>query len=181
LLKIIVFIPMSDPEESSSGPPLLPGLLDVASERADDARGQRVVETEGVPDGDRLLPHIEPLVLAHGDRLEEVGWDLDLEHRDVFARLHPDDGCVEGLLVLEGNPEGARPIHHVEVRHDVAILVPDEARATARGHLLRVTEEVHRDPHLRYEDGARRDGTEDRDRIVLVSGPPASCEPADCA
>jgi hypothetical protein len=46
--------------------------MHLSAERADHARRERVIETEGVPDGDSLLPNLEARVLRDDDRSEKL-------------------------------------------------------------------------------------------------------------
>ena len=46
--------------------------LNLAAEAGDDARGERVVEAEGVPDGKALLPHPQPLAIAPHHRPQQL-------------------------------------------------------------------------------------------------------------
>src|SRR5690606_2830949 len=112
------------------------GALHRTADRADHARRQREVEAERVADGDRLLTDLELLALRDADRDEELLRRVDLEDGDVLARLEADDLRLEDLLVVEGDAEGASAFDDVEVRDDVALLVPDEAGARTRGHVV---------------------------------------------
>ena len=83
-MKMAVLIPMSRPAESSKGPPELPGLMAASSdqvlddtalvggqgavERRDDPHRQGPVETEGVADGEHLLPDLMARAEEHGRR-----------------------------------------------------------------------------------------------------------------
>ena len=67
-----------------------------ASERADDARRDRVTETEGVADRDDEIADLS--LVGIGDRnLGEVR-GLDLQHRDVGALVLADDFRVSERL-----------------------------------------------------------------------------------
>ena len=102
-LRMEVFMPISRPLESSSGPPELPGLmaasvwmtpwmgmpdqtLDLATEAADDAGGERVVEAERAADGEHLLAHREVVRAADHDRAQRRFARLDAQDGDVVAR-----------------------------------------------------------------------------------------------
>jgi len=78
-----------------------PNTVDLTTEGADHAGRKRMVEPEGVTDGDRLLSDIEVRVLPNRYRFEKLGWDVHLEHGDVFSGLDADDSCIERPLILK--------------------------------------------------------------------------------
>jgi hypothetical protein len=100
----MVLMPMTLPRESSSGPPLLPGLmaasvwirpsiiavfiLQTAAERTDDAGGERAFEAEGVADGEHFLADLKVVGIAqaHEGSLRSA---LILQQREIAAAI----GC----------------------------------------------------------------------------------------
>ena len=113
-LKMAVFMPISRPALSSSGPPELPGLiggvgldhvvdrplrrrLDLAAQGADDAGGQRLVQAERVADGEGLLADLQVVRRADGDRHQLRRRRVDVQHGDVLVGVEADDRAVVRL------------------------------------------------------------------------------------
>src|SRR5207244_2789181 len=68
--------------------------------------------------------------------LELVLRDVDLQKRDVVARVSADERGVDRVLVVEADFDLARALHDVRVGEDVSALVYDEARPGSRSPLL---------------------------------------------
>ena len=111
-----VLMPMTLPLGSSSGPPLLPGLMaasvwmrlvrtaaldrDGPADRRDDAAGDRVGErAERAADGDGLLADLDRRRVA--DRGGRETGRVDLDDGEVGERVDAVDGGVKGAAVLE--------------------------------------------------------------------------------
>lgn len=145
-----------------------PNTVDLTTEGADHAGCKRMVEPEGVTDGDRLLSDIEVRVLPYCYGLEKLGWNVHLEHGDVLSGLDADDFRIERLLILKRDAERASSLHNMVVRDNVPDFVPDESRAASGRNLLFVSEEVDHDARLGHEDRALRYGAKDGDRVALI-------------
>ena len=74
------------------------------TKRADDARGDRVLEAEGRADGNDPLAHLEPRRVAELHDGQGAG-GLDLDQRHVGALVGADHACLEIALVgqLDGD------------------------------------------------------------------------------
>jgi hypothetical protein len=131
-----------------------PDTVDLTTEGADHAGRKRMIEPEGITDCDRLLSDIEIRVLPNRYRFEKLGWDVHLEHGDVFSGLDADDSCIERLLILKRDAERASSLHNMVVRDNVPDFVPDDSRAASGRNLLFVSEEVDHDARLGHEDRA---------------------------
>jgi hypothetical protein len=84
------------------------------------------VESKGVPDGEDLLAHFE---IARGaDRNGGQGTTLgvNLQDRQVLVGLDPDQPGRPRRMVRQRNVGGLGALDDVEIRHDVAVGVPDE-------------------------------------------------------
>ena len=141
-------MPMSSPAESSSGPPEFPGLIDASvwimsrmvtlpapghgpAQGADDALGDRVVEAEGIADGDDLLPDLEVARRADDDGRQAAERSFELEDGDVLGRVAADERRLDLPLVGQADHELVALVDDVEVGDDVALVVPDEAGPAA--------------------------------------------------
>ena len=167
---------MSCPAESRSGPPRVArvdgrvGLdhvadgdaadaLHLAAERADDAGGQRVIEAEGVADGDRLLPDLERDVTADADGLRAGSRGTStlrtaMSLRGSTPTTFASNVCWSWKVTVSDRAS----VDDVEVGDDVPVVVPDEARARSRRRPpARAAEVVDHHPRLRDEDRRWRD------------------------
>ena len=145
-LSIWELTPTTLPFRSSSGPPELPWLIaasvwiassmaklfgdgDLAVQRADDARGDRLLEAEGAADRNHAVTDFQLRRVAELERLERGRRGVDVEDRDVGRRVAADDRRVVGLAVPEGHLDRLGAVDDVLVRDHVALLVVDEAGA----------------------------------------------------
>src|SRR5580765_3761002 len=103
--------------------------LDPALDGADDSCSDGAVEAERVPDCDHLVADPHKVGVAERQGLERARLDLDLQHRDIGGRIDADHLRLEALVVRKADLDRALPADHVVIRHDVAGLVDDEARA----------------------------------------------------
>ena len=106
-----------------------PGL-DAAALGAQDARGNRVPQAEGVADGEDPFAHFHLVGVAEVQEWQgRVG--LYLEQGDVGFFVSPDDLSLEGMLLagaaLKVDENGIRASNHVVVGHDVAVGGNEEA------------------------------------------------------
>src|SRR3989454_442439 len=102
-----------------------------AVQRRDDARGQRPVQAERVADGEHLLPDLEVAAGADPQRRRAAVGDGDAQHRQVVHRARADQGRVVVAPVVEAHARPGSVRDDVVVGHDVAALVPHEARTRA--------------------------------------------------
>mmetsp|Transcript_10703 Transcript_10703/g.43300 ORF Transcript_10703/g.43300 Transcript_10703/m.43300 type:complete len:494 (+) Transcript_10703:435-1916(+) len=132
--------------------------LDLAADGRDDARGQRVIQAERIADGVHVLPDEELRRRADLDGSQHRPGRRDLEDRNVFLGLGPHEHGVvrrHRRFVARAEPRDRgflRLVDDVEVRHDVALAVPHEARARARGNLDATHRQRRRLPHDRGRD-----------------------------
>ena len=152
---IAVLMPMTSPVMPMSGPPELPGLIDasvwmksdsralppgariLAAQGADDAAGHGVVQAQGVADGEHALADLELVGVPQRHGLEgPVG--LDLDQRDVGARVGADDPRVVLALVVEPDLDLGGAGDDVVVGQHVAVRVDDESGAEGGGPAARV-------------------------------------------
>ena len=144
-----VLMPMTLPLGSSSGPPLLPGLIAVsvwmrfvrtlaaldgdapAEGRDDPARDGVGERAERAADGDRLLADLDGRRVA--DRGGREAGRVDLDDGEVGERVDAVDRGVEGAAVLEVDRERWRVAgDDVVVGEDQAVGVEDDAGAGGR-------------------------------------------------
>jgi hypothetical protein len=149
-----VLMPIRLPPLSTSAPPELPGLIAAsldevlegvdaqvrAAEPADDAHRHRLADAEGVADGEHQVAHVHALEPAEGDGGQVL--QLDLQHRQVALRVHPDQLGLGLPPVVERHLDVVRGFDHVMVGEDVALRADDHARAQAGGALGFVVELV---------------------------------------
>ena len=101
-----------------------------APERADDARGHRVLQAEGIADGDDIVSDLElgRIPERHGDQIRLLG----LQDGDVRAFVAADDLGGKGPVVEQRDGDFAGVLHHMMIGDDVAVLrVDDDAGARA--------------------------------------------------
>ena len=141
-------MPMTLPLGSSSGPPLLPGLIavsvwmrlvrravldvDAPADGRDDPARDRVGElAERAADGDRLLADLDRRRVA--DRGGRQAGLVDLDDGEVGEGVDAVDRGVEGAAVLEVDGQLRRVAgDDVVVGEDEAVRVEDDARAGRR-------------------------------------------------
>ncbi len=97
-------------------------------ESADDARGDRPLEPERVPDRDDGVADPDGVRVCEGERRERLGRHVDLQHRQVRGRIRADDRRPDRVLVREADLDARGALDDVIVRDDVAVLVDHEAR-----------------------------------------------------
>ena len=156
-LKIAVLTPISRPALSSSGPPELPGLM-AASVWMTSLMGRFVTDwisrpralmtpvvsvwsrPNGLPMAKTFWPTCRSAELptAMGQQLAPGG--VDVQHGEVLVGVGADQRRSVGGVVgqRDTSAQAWRVLDDVEVGDDVAVLVPDEARAGALRHLLDV-------------------------------------------
>ncbi len=101
-------------------------LRQVASLGADDARGHRVLETEGLADRDDPLAHLELVRIADRHLRQIPGFDL--QHGDVGALVGADDLGLELATVGELDADLVGAVDDVGVGDEVAVGRDDETR-----------------------------------------------------
>src|SRR5439155_24605587 len=109
-----------------------------AAPRADHAHREGAVQlAQRVPDRDRPVADPDLIGVAQRDRGQGAG-AVDLDDRDVGARIGADDLRLEFAMVAQRDHDIGRVAHDMVVRKDVPFLIDDEARAAAGDlHLLR--------------------------------------------
>ena len=149
-----------------------PGIdFDLAIQRAHDSRGERLIQAEGVADGERHLADLQLRRAADADRLQQVGGRIDRQHREVLGRIGSDQATLPAGAVGEDDHGAAGVADDVVVGDDVAILVPHETGTGALRDLLDVQAERRRRGHQRRDVHDRRRGRpEDLDRGLLDLG-----------
>ena len=88
-----------------------------AAERADDPRGHRLTEPEGVADGDDEVPDPKPVGVREGQCREILGRHLD--HCDVGLRVRADQPPLQSPTVLQRDGDLLGVVHHVVVGEHV--------------------------------------------------------------
>ena len=153
---IAVLIPITSPRMSSSGPPLLPGLIaasvcmkslqlmiraDVAAFGADDAGGDGRFETERRADRNRPIAHFDGLGIADLRGHQVFLIVLQLEDGEIGFRVGADQlGGVLGGVVVEFHLDPAGVLHHMKVGEDIAVAIDNHSGAgglAPRKHALR--------------------------------------------
>ncbi len=114
-------MPITEPCESSSGPPLLPGLMAT--------RGQRAIEAERVSDGDHFLADLQILRIAQPEKRQLALWS-DLEKRQVVVVVGAENARLVLGLVGERHLDlrGAAG-NHMPVGENPALLVNQKSGA----------------------------------------------------
>ena len=104
--------------------------MPVRPESADDAGGHGVLQTEGIPDRNHVIAHLEMrgITERHGDQIRLLG----LKHGNVRALVRTDDLRRKRAVVEERHRDFVGVLDHVEIGDDVAVLgVDDHAGARA--------------------------------------------------
>ncbi|ABA49128.1 hypothetical protein BURPS1710b_1013 [Burkholderia pseudomallei 1710b] len=102
--------------------------------RADDARGDRVVEP--VRRADRDDPLADLALRRIADLHDRQARSVDLQHRDVGLLVGADDLRLVLALVGELHGHDVRTVDHVRVSQDIPVGADDEAGAEARARLV---------------------------------------------
>ena len=172
-----VLIPMTLPLGSSSGPPLLPGLIAVSvwmrllswlplsTGMLRPTAEMIPLVTESVNVAERAADRDRGLADLDGRRVADRGGRqagrLDLDDRQVGQRVDAVDGCVELAPVVEVDGEARRiALDHVVVGEDEAVRVEDHAGAGS-GPLGALGDD---------RDDRRADGLGDVDDRALATG-----------
>ena len=86
----------------------------------------------GLADAERIADRqydVADLDLARiGQRQHREVRSVDLEHRDVRARIGTNDASLELPFVVQRDGDFAGAVHHVIVRQDIAFRADDDAR-----------------------------------------------------
>src|SRR5215469_2090445 len=96
---------------------------------ADDAVRHGLRQAERITDGEHHVADPQLIGLPEGDDGEVR--HVDLEHCQIGIRVHADDLRIRDPAVRELHADGTGVRNHVIVRHDVADLIDDDARAQA--------------------------------------------------
>jgi hypothetical protein len=96
-----------------------------ALERADDARGDRLAQAEGIADREDPLTNARAVRVAQPQRSKALGVDFD--QREIARRVRMEDGSLQLAVVVQPHPDPLGVPHEVVVRQDVAVGVDDEA------------------------------------------------------
>src|SRR6202007_2978814 len=83
-----------------------------AGQAADDAGGDRVLQAEGVADGEHKVADLNLGRVAESD-LHQAAVAFDFQHGNVRRLVASDDLGLQIAAVLEGNGDFARVLHHV--------------------------------------------------------------------
>ena len=102
----------------------------MATEGAHDPGGHRVLEPEGIADGNHPLPHAELVRIAELDG-NQVRGAVDLDERDIRLRIAADDLGLELLAGVELDDDLVGVLDDVVVGENVAGGVDDEPGAEA--------------------------------------------------
>ena len=102
-------------------------LRQVASLRADDSRGHRVLEPERLADRDHPFADLELVGIADRDLRQILR--IDLQQRNVGALVGADDLGLELAAIRQAHEDFGCIVDHVRVGGDVTIRRNDEARA----------------------------------------------------
>ena len=185
--------------------------VDVAApQRAHDARGDGVLQSERVADRDHVVADLELARIAerHGDQIRL----LSLQYCDIGAFVAADDFGAESAVIEQGDGDLAGVLDHVVIGDDVAVFrVDDDARSCAlelaltRLRILRSVEKSAEKGIVQERiaagllfDGPTRGDVHDGRRDALDHGgerrhgsgigggnrgerPPAACSRADCS
>src|SRR5690606_12696148 len=127
------------------------------------------VEAEGVSDRKRGHPDFEGLGSPEGQRTELVLRRIDPDHGEVLVSRDTDDRRAPRRVIGKRHDDPPRAGDDVEVRDDVALLVPHEAAPLALRDLLEVeAEEASADREIADEDDRRGGLLEDGDEPPLL-------------
>ncbi len=136
---------------------------DLPLERAHDSGRDRAVLAERVADRDDGVADVHQVRVAELQRRQRARLGLDLEHRDVGARVAADDRRGQPLVVGEADVHARGALDDVVVRDDVTGLVDHEAGAERLlGLALRAAEPERIEERVRRDrDAARRGHLDD--------------------
>ena len=101
---------------------------DVAAARRDDAGGDGAAEAERIADGHHPVADADLGIVGEVD-IGELAAAIDLEHREVGARVGADQLGVEFLAVIGHHGEGGAFLDDVVVGDEIAVLGDEEAGA----------------------------------------------------
>ena len=93
------------------------------------------VQAERIPNGQHPLADLQLVRVAQVRHRQTSGArGVDLNHCEVRQRVHPDDFRLELALVREQHLDAHRPIHHMLVGNDIALLRDQDAAPHALPH-----------------------------------------------
>src|SRR5204863_4356700 len=95
------------------------------TQRADDPRGYRALETVRIADGDGDLPRAYRRRIAQDDGFDTRG--LDPQDRKVGAGIVADEIRLEARAVTQRRRQPGGAAHHVAVGQDEPVVGEDEA------------------------------------------------------
>ncbi len=106
------------------------------SQRRDDTRGHGFAQTKRVTDGDGVVTHAQRVRVGKLNR-RQVLRILDLNQRDIGARVFTDHFGIEFTAIAHLHLNGVSIIHHVVIGHHVAFgCINNHARAECHEFLL---------------------------------------------
>ena len=105
-------------------------ILEGPVDAADDARGDGILEPQGIADGDDGLADHQGLHVGKPDSPEVPG-RLNPDQGEVIEGVDLDDLRLRHGAVAKHGVDGRRPVHHVGIGDDEAGLVDDDAGAQA--------------------------------------------------
>src|SRR5262249_41801486 len=106
--------------------------LDRTSERTDDARRHRAIQTKWIADGKYLLPDLKTLRCTHGNRCQTAARYINLNDGEVIVSIDPHNFRLMFRLVGQGYFKQFCVSYDVIVSDDVTLRVDDSAGPHAR-------------------------------------------------
>ena len=128
-----------------------------APDRADDPRGQRLLQPIRVADRESGLSDLQICRTADRDRVQRGARAVEAQHREIVIRRGPDDIGLDEFAPRQPRSDPAGAADHVIVGDDVPGRVPHDPRPGLHGALLRLE---LKDAAL----GRRREDMHDRGR-----------------
>ena len=89
----------------------------------------RPLEPERVADRDDGVAHLEPVRVGQCERGQSPRAGVDLHQGDVRRGVTADERRLESVVVGEAHLDRGGRVDHMEVGHDVTLLVEHEAGA----------------------------------------------------
>ena len=103
--------------------------------RADDARGNRRLETKRIAHGDHQLSHLQAVRVAQFGRRQIAGGEA--EQGQVRGRIIADQIGVQGVAFRRHGAESSAAVHDVAVRNCIPIRREEETGADASARIVR--------------------------------------------
>ena len=95
----------------------------------DDTSGHRIVQSEGITNGEHPFTHAYIVAVGNGDGRQILSVDLD--ECQVGSLVGTNDACRILFIVCQTDSQFVSAVHHVIVGHDVTISRDDNTRASS--------------------------------------------------